>query len=61
MLDFMIVLLLDFGLTEVYVKKPECPTRKSGPKLKGGMNGHGGLEVDRLQIYMAFSKPPFIL
>jgi hypothetical protein len=31
----MIFLLLDFGLTEVYVKKPECPTPKGGPNLKG--------------------------
>jgi hypothetical protein len=26
----MIFLLLDFALTEVYVKKPECHTRKGG-------------------------------
>jgi hypothetical protein len=32
----MVFLLLDFGFTEVYVKKPECPTRKGKLHLKGG-------------------------
>jgi len=35
-LGFMVFLMSEFGLTEVYVKKPECPTRKGGPNLEGG-------------------------
>jgi hypothetical protein len=33
-LDFMVFHLLNFGLTEVHVKKPERPTRKGKPHPK---------------------------
>jgi hypothetical protein len=36
---------MKYNYVDFYVKKPECPARKSGPTLKGGDKWPSGIEA----------------